>query len=184
MSDTLIEAVGRLARFAAAWGRPCALVGGSAIIARVRSRYTDDLDLAIEVPAGDVDALLDLARRHGYDYDETETRELLEGGLLRLWGPPDRAHGIGLDLLFVDSPFLRLVVRRAVPVEMGGVTIPVATPEDLLLMKIEANRPSDWDDAIAIKDAFEETLDRGYLQEQADHLGLLDRLRSLLGAGA
>lgn len=64
---------------------------------------------------------------------------------------------------------------------VGHATVSVATVEDLLLLKLDANRPIDLDDAIAIKDAFEETLDRRYLAEQGDVLDLRRALENLLG---
>ncbi len=182
MNESLVEAVVRLAGFVHAWGRPCALVGGAAIIARVQPRLTIDLDLVIVVPAGGSDAVLSLAREHGYDYDEQETREFIEGGLARLWGPPGTPDGVGVDLLFVDSPFLESVVVRATPVEIAGTSLPVASVEDLLLMKIEADRPHDLDDAIAIKDAFADQLDRDYVRRWAAALGIKARIDALLEA--
>src|SRR5207244_1258706 len=97
--------------------------------------------------------MLETATRHGFAYDPVETREFLEGGLARLWAPPSKEAGFGLDLLLVDSDFFEEVVRRAEPIEMGGVTLPVATLEDLVLLKLDAHRPIDIDDILAIKDA-------------------------------
>ncbi|MCC7534589.1 MAG: nucleotidyl transferase AbiEii/AbiGii toxin family protein [Deltaproteobacteria bacterium] len=180
MRETLSEALARLARFATAWGHPYALVGGGAIVARVQPRLTTDLDLVIAVPEGGADALLALARIHGYAFDEQETRELLEGGLVRLWGPPSVNEGIGVDLMFVDSAFLEQVVERATPLDIAGATLQVASVEDLLLMKLEAGRPQDLDDAIAIKDAFGDRVDRAYLAAWARQLGIERELGSLL----
>lgn len=180
--ESLSGAIVRLAGFAKAWGHPCALVGGAAIIARVQPRLTTDLDLLLEVPAGAADSVLALAHAHGYTHDEAETRELLEGGLVRLWGPPGTGRGVGVDLMFVDSPFLERVVARAADVSMGGATLPVATAEDLLLMKLEAGRPQDLDDALAIKDAFGDRLDLEYLRAWAGQLGIERQLALLLGA--
>jgi hypothetical protein len=42
---------------------------------------------------------------------------------------------------------------------------------DLLVMKLEANRPIDLDDVIAIKDAFGDRLDLAYVRAQADRRG-------------
>jgi hypothetical protein len=122
------------------------------------------------------DELLALARQHGWEHDPEEARDLLQGGLARLWGPPSKAAGVGLDLMFVDSEFLESVVTRATPVVIGDVTLPVATVEDLLVMKLEANRPEDIDDILAIKDAFAGQLDDAYVRTQADRLGVSDRL--------
>jgi hypothetical protein len=177
----MLGALGRLERFLAQWPGAAAIVGGIGIVARVRPRLTTDIDVVITVATDQVSRLLTLAENHGWAHDPQETAELVAGGLLRLWGPPSRARGVGLDLLFVDSPFLELVVSRATPVALGGPTLPVATVEDLLVMKLEAGRLQDIDDVLAIKDAFAGRLDLAYVRVQTDALGVSDRLDLYLG---
>lgn len=181
--DTLPEAVARLGRFTHELSKPSALIGGVAVIARVFVRATKDVDLLVSCGASEVPGLLEVARRHGYGWDEADVQDFLDAGLLRMWGPPSRREGLGLDILLTDSAFNEDVVRRATIVEVMGTHIAVATPEDLLLMKLEANRPIDLDDAIAIKHAFASSLDRVYLRQQADRLGedVRRRLDVLLG---
>jgi hypothetical protein len=169
--DTLPEAVARLARFAAELARPCALIGGVAVIARAFVRATKDVDLLVSCPASEAPALLAVARRHGYAWEESDVRDFLDAGLLRMWGPPSRREGLGLDILLTDSAFDEEAVRRASVVEVLGTKVPVATPEDLVLMKVQANRPIDLDDVLAIKDAFAGRLDLTYMRAQADRLG-------------
>lgn len=169
--DTLPQGVARLARFVGELQRPAALIGGVAVIARAFVRLTRDIDLLVSCPASGAAGLLEVAKRHGYAWDPAEVKDFLEAGLLRMWSPPSRREGLGVDILLVDSPFAEEVVRRATPLEVLGARIPVATPEDLLLMKVEANRPIDLDDAIAIKDAFADQLDLDYLRSRADQLG-------------
>ena len=60
----------------------------------------------------------------------------------------------------------------------------MATVEDLLLLKLEANRPIDIDDVLAIKDAFSSTLDMAYVRERAADLGVVGQLDLLFGACA
>jgi hypothetical protein len=162
---------------------PCALIGGVAVIARVFVRATKDVDLLVSCPVSDAPALLEVARRHGYGWEESDVDDFLQAGLLRMWGPPSRREGLGLDILLTDSPFNEDVIRRATIVEVLGTKVAVATPEDLLLMKLEANRAIDLDDAVAIKEAFASSLNLAYLQAQADRLGLdvRHRLDVLLG---
>ena len=52
---------------------------------------------------------------------------------------------------------------------------------DLLLLKLDASRPIDIDDAIALKDARGESWDRRYIDEQAALLGLSATVDNLLG---
>jgi hypothetical protein len=180
--DTLPEAVARLARFSSELAKPCALIGGVAVIARAFVRATKDIDLLVSCPASEAPALLEVARRHGYAWGESDVRDFLDAGLLRMWGPPSRREGLGLDILLTDSAFDEEAVRRASVVEVLGTKVAVATPEDLMLMKLRANRPIDLDDVLAIKDAFEGRLDLAYLRAQADLLGaeVLQRLNVII----
>lgn len=181
--DTLPEAVARLARFTQELPHPAALIGGVAVIARAFVRATKDVDLLVLCPPSEAQSLLDVAARHGYAWEASEVGDFLDAGLLRMWSPPSRREGLGLDVLLTDSPYSEEVVRRATVVEVLGTPVRVATPEDLLLMKLEANRPIDLDDAIALKDAFANRLDRDYLRSRADRLSpdVRRRLDLLLG---
>ena len=181
MSPDVPAALARVKRLLDLWSEPTAVIGGFAVVAHARARATRDIDLVITVPPGRASDLLVLARSCGFDYDPVETRMFLEAGLARLWAPPDRARGFGLDLLFADSAFTESVVARARPMDLGGVTLPVATPEDLILLKLEANRPIDIDDVLALKDACRATLDLPYLRDRAGELDLADRLALYLG---
>jgi hypothetical protein len=182
MTETLSEAVEQAAALIRAWGRPCAVIGGAAMVLRVRARPTRDVDIVMTAGREDLEALLKLARDASWTYaDDQQTRELAEEGLVQLYRPGDRRLSFSVDLIFVDGPFLERVVARATQVSVGSTTLPVATVEDLLLLKLEAGRGIDLDDAIAIKDAFEKTLDRAYLEEQARALGVQGSLDNLLG---
>src|SRR5205085_1810487 len=113
-------------------------------------RPTNDADVVIAAETSDAGALLAMATRHGYLYDEAEAQMFAEGGLLRLWVPPDRKRGFGVDLLFADSDYLRLVLARATEVDVVGTRLMVATTEDLVLLKLDANRAIDIDDILTI----------------------------------
>ena len=83
--------------------------------------------------------------------------------------------------MVADDALFAQTVARARPALLGGVAVRVATLEDLLLMKLDAGRPLDLDDAIAIKDAAGTSLDRAYLRDAGARLGLLPALERLLG---
>ncbi len=179
---TFASELQRLRRFLDAWGHPAAVIGGVAIAARAHPRFTDDIDVVIAVSTEDRDRLLQVAVANGYGYDPKEAATFMEGGLLRLWGPPGRERGIGVDLLFSDSPFMEKVLARATVLDAVGTSLPVATVEDLILLKLEANRPADLEDVIAMKDAVGEKLDLRYLREQAEALGIAERVRAFVGS--
>jgi len=174
---SLEQTLARLARFLTDWGHPFAIVGGVAVIARAQARVTFDVDVAITVPRGREGELLAAAEEHGFSYDADETRHLIDGGLVRLAIP---GGGPGADLMFVDGPFLEELVARATPVAFGALSLPVATTEDLLLMKLESHRPRDIDDAFALLLAGGPALDRDALARRAQALGIGERFANLL----
>jgi len=180
VSESLTDALLRLERLAAGIGRPYAVIGGLAVILRVAVRPTDDLDVLVAAAGTEAERLLEVARQHGYRFDEDEARDLLEVGLIRLRSPAE--GGYDLDIILADAPFLEQVVARSTSVAVEGLSLQVATPEDLLLLKLEANRPDDIEDVLSIKDALEERLDRAYLEAEADRLGIRDRLHLYLEA--
>lgn len=67
--------------------------------------------------------------------------------------------GPGLELDFL---------QRAIPVEIAGATIPVITPEDLIVTKILAGRPKDIEDV------------RNVIHQRAASLDV-ERIRTVLG---
>lgn len=174
--EDLLEGLRCLGRLLAEWPRGVALVGGLAMIARVLPRSTDDIDLVMTLPAESVTAFLDLAARHGFMHDPEETRAAIEGGLLHLFLPPSQEEGLGMDVIIADDVFLERVVARATPVDLGVCTVPVATVEDLLLLKLEANRVEDIDDILSIKDACASTLDMAYVRAEAERLSIVSAL--------
>ena len=177
MSEGIVEAARRLAQFLAELGKPAAVIGGIAINARVRIRATKDIDALVLLDTEDIARLIVLAHKHGYDPGSTPDADLLEMGMLRMWGPPGKPGGTIADLIVADAAFLRDAVARATPVSFSGVELPIATAEDLLVMKLDANRAIDLDDAIAIKDALGDRLDLVWVRRQADAAGPAVRRR-------
>ncbi len=173
----LLDALAPCAALLDAWGHPWALIGGAALIAHVRSRLTEDLDFAVAVAPSEEASFLEHARGRGFTWLASDQALFLEGGLLRARAP----GGISVDFLIADDALYGQVVSRAQSVALGGVAVRVATVEDLLLMKLDANRPLDLDDALAIKDAFGPRLDRAYLRSAGERCGLTRSLELILG---
>ena len=158
----------RVGRFLDSWPHPSAVVGGLAIVLRVQPRLTRDIDVVVVAPPP-CRALLPALVDAGYSYEEEGIDEWLDGGLVRATVPET---GEGLDLIVADVPYQEELAARAEPLEIEGVTLPVATLEDLLLLKLEAARPQDLDDALALREAFADRLDRDYLRRWGPTLGV------------
>jgi len=57
-----------------------------------------------------------------------------------------RESGIGIDVSFGALPFEDEMIKRSRIVSLGNVTFRVATPEDLIIMKVIAHREKDLRD--------------------------------------
>jgi hypothetical protein len=100
--------------------------------------------------------------------------------------------------LFVSKarPFDQSVLSRRRTYQIGGpvpTTIPIVTPEDVILLKLEWYRlggeasETQWNDVLGVLAVQAPNLDNAYLDRWAEHLGvrdLLDRARQDSASGA
>lgn len=68
-----------------------------------------------------------------------------------------------VDLILGLLPFEREAIDRAVAVRLAGTVVRVATPEDLILMKLVSRRPRDEEDIRGILRQRRAQLDFDYL---------------------
>ena len=80
------------------------------------------------------------------------------------------ATGVRVDVAIGLSGFERQLLARADEVTIAGFTAPVATAEDLILMKLLASRPRDTDDAEKLAQKHGPSLDWNYLMTTAQQL--------------
>jgi len=154
------------------------LVGGVGLAAWTPPRATTDIDLVVAVAE-------DEAARFGARLGErlggvASMRPIqFPNGVRMQRVVARRSEGETLvDLILAADPFLREALARRVAAALPGLgTLYVATPEDLLLMKLRAARPQDLVDArLLVGDT---QLDDRYLDRQARKLRVLSRLRKL-----
>jgi hypothetical protein len=72
-----------------------------------------------------------------------------------------------VDVLCAGTPFEELALARALPERLLGRTLPVATVEDLVILKLLAGRPQDWADVDALLRENASRLDDDYIDAQA-----------------
>lgn len=170
---------------------PYIIVGSVAAVVHGEYRTTRDLDVVLDLAPGKVRGLADALRE-----DFTFLPSDITDALLRLpearadWQQRasfcayDKATGFQIDVyLSSGRPFEAAQFQRAqlidLPGEPGG-SLRVASAEDTVLAKLEwyTLAPSDrqWRDVQAILRVQEAALDRGYLHQWADDLGLADLL--------
>jgi len=130
---------------------PGAIIGGVAASLLGRPRVTRDIDAVVLLDEKDWVPFLGTGMQLGF--------------VPRLSDPLGFAHtarvllvrhessGIDIDIAFGALPFEEEAIRRAVWRDIGGISLPLPVPEDLIIMKAVAHRPRDMADIESILDA-------------------------------
>jgi len=137
-------ALAALSTALAALDRPAMLIGGLAVIARGVPRLTIDIDAVVHAEGLDVDRLWAVLRDSGLEARVADAAQIARERLVLLLR--HRASGVTVDLSLGWVQFERDAMARATTVDLDGVRIPVATPEDLVVLKAVAWRGLDRSD--------------------------------------
>jgi hypothetical protein len=157
------------------------IIGGTAVILRGVARVTDDIDATVWAERLDLDAFIDVLSRHEIegripDFAEfAKTRQVL---LLR-----HRPSGTPMDVSLAWLPFEQEALGRAEVLDVEGVDVPVARPQDLVVYKAVAWRDRDRADIERLVRSHRAEIDFGYVRrvvaEFADVLGEPERVAEL-----
>ena len=149
--EPLVSALNALARWFEREGIEGAIVGGVAASLLGRPRMTRDVDAVVLVDEYGWERFVDSGRRSGFDPridDPIEFARRTRVVLMR-----HTSSGIDIDISLGALPFEREMIDRHQSMTVGPVTIPVITPEDLIIMKALARRPRDMADIESVLDA-------------------------------
>jgi len=141
------------------------VIGGFAVSVWGEPRFTRDLDVTVSVPSDKFANTIDLicARFHSLSGDPrrivTETRVL-----------PIMVEAVPVDLIFAALPYEEEAIARARPIHLKQGSVPVCSPEDLILHKIVSQRPRDHEDIEGIFRYRHVELDYGYLDPRVEEL--------------
>lgn len=164
------------------FGAQAALVYGSA-------RMTMDVDVTISVTQERVRPLVAALLKGGFasrtdDLDAFFTRS-------RVIPLAHKRTRMPLDLVVARDSLEATFLERARPIDIGGVRVPVISPEDLVVAKLFAGRPRDLGDVRSVLGAMGDSMDLRYirallgqLDEAEDRADLLPTLERLLGDAA
>jgi hypothetical protein len=117
------------------------IIGGLAVALLGRPRVTRDVDAMILLAEGKWPAFLDAGRAFGFLPRVPEALAFArEARVLLVRHHPS---GIDVDIALGSLAFEREALDRARRIKVGGVTILIPTPEDLIIMKAIAHRERD-----------------------------------------
>lgn len=158
--------------------QPClegiALIGGLAVNVHREPRFTDDIDF-MAYPAV-LEAVTSQLEEAGFEQVSAQGAEQSSGpDLVRFKRP-----GIPVVVEFLTSKteLQDSVIARAKRAD-EIVPIPIATPEDLIVLKLVANRSQDHRDLLELGKI--EGLDWAYVEHWAPIWGIEERLANLRG---
>jgi hypothetical protein len=160
------------------------LFGAQAALLHGAARLTADVDVTVDLGARPTRDLVDELLAAGFDLRVRDAEEFVER--TRVLPMRHVATGLPVDVVLAGPGPEALFLRRARSRDVEGVSVPVASPEDLVVMKVLAGRPKDIDDALAILTAHRDDLDLAQLRgtvrqlesalDQSDLTPLLEHL--------
>lgn len=167
-------------------GIPYCVTGGMAVLIWGRPRFTADIDIVVELEERNIadleNALKDFGEAGYVD------REMMEDALAKRgeFNFIDGNTGMKVDFWVMgEDAFSRSKMQRRVPKEFAGETIYMVSPEDLILAKFQWYQISPastrhLEDVESIFKVSGSQLDRKYLEEWAEKLGVSDLLSQFL----
>jgi hypothetical protein len=161
---------------------PYCVIGALALGIWGTPRATYDIDLLILAQHTNPEPFLGLLLRAGFSINESwhHANPMAHEVVLRL--SHSTVPHFPVDLVFSRGPFERAVLDQRRAVDLHGLTIWMSSPEDLIMMKLRAGRPRDFDDVISIVKNPRLQLDLAYLWSWADQLSLHGELHYVLQA--
>lgn len=159
-----------------------AVMGGLAVRAYGIPRPTHDIDFTLAIGRERLPELFAAVTELGY----TVPDEYRSGWLDQVAGLPlvklrlyRENRGIDVDLFLAESDFQQSLLHRRRLEEVDDRKVWLVSPEDLILLKLLANRPRDLAD---IGDVLfiQGQLDEEYMREWAAKLEVLPRLESAI----
>jgi predicted nucleotidyltransferase len=143
--DHLRETIAALMRWIAAERLDATVIGGVAAGLQGQPRLTEDVDVVVF--DAQAETLIASGKRHGFEPRVADAIEFSRRTRVLLM---QHRSGVDVDLSLGALPFEREVIERAQSIDIGGLRISIATPEDLIVMKALARRPQDIADIAGI----------------------------------
>jgi predicted nucleotidyltransferase len=123
---------------------PAMVIGGIAVIARGVPRLTRDVDASVAGGTLSPERLIETFAQHEiFPRIEDAAAFAVRSQVLLLRHAPS---GVDVDLSIAWLPFELEALEHREDLELGGIRVPVARAEDLLIYKAVAFRPQDQQD--------------------------------------
>lgn len=132
-------------------------------------RFTKDVDFTVVSRTGNLTPLLTLMKKNNF--------HIVEKGPGQMQITGHDSLRFEADIILAETDYQDWVVQRARPVPMFNITAPICSPEDLIILKLIANRRQDLLDIENVLKNCANQLDKKYLQEWMKYWDLTDRFQ-------
>jgi len=156
------------------------VVGGIAVSIWTAPRATVDLDFVIGLTEEERPSFIKSATEAGIVVFDPKPMSFKKMRLLRMFLQGKETELIMLDFILADDEYKRASLERAIHLPWEGREIKVASPEDIILLKLLSGRGQDRVDIENIVRMRKASLDISYLQRWAESLSLSESLTSFL----
>lgn len=130
---------------------PGIIIGGVAASILGRPRLTRDVDAVVLLDDNVLGKFLSVVAQFGFIPRHPDVLAFAKKNRVLL--VHHKMSGIDVDISLGVLPFEEEAINRAVWTDIGGVKVPLPTPEDLIIMKAVAHRQRDLSDIESILDA-------------------------------
>lgn len=132
------------------------LIGGLAVAILAKPRATEDIDILILIDEQQKSSIIELMKKKFQIIQDNNVMHFESATIWRtiLASPTSEATGfVIVDFLLADNEIYREAVHNPIDLIFDKVTIPVASPENLIKIKELSNRPQDLLDIASLKEA-------------------------------
>lgn len=168
MRDALHRTLDDLTDFLEIQAVPFAVIGGIAAGVRGEPRFTADVDVVIGVDVDRALAMVDALAGSRFRPLFPDVIQVIRTAFIL--PIRHRETEIKVDLALGLTGFEQQLIARAPKMKLANRVVPVATSEDLILLKVLAGRPRDDDDITRIVARHGDALDWDYLLQTAEAL--------------
>jgi hypothetical protein len=149
------------------------LFGAQAVQVWGAPRLTADVDVTVQLGVQDFAGFVARMQKKGFELRVRDVDGFVKK--TRVFPFVHRASEIPVDVVLAGPGLEEEFLKRARPVDLGDVALPVISPEDLIVTKVLAGRPKDLEDIRGVLRARLETLDLAHIRR------LLQLLQQALG---
>lgn len=136
--------------------------GAQAAIVHGALRFTEDVDVTVDLGAHSHAALLAALERERFELRVGDERFVEQTRVLPLVHRPTR---VPVDVVLAGPGIEQLFFEGVIELDIEGVTVPLARAEDVIVMKILSARAKDLEDVVAILAAQRSKLDEAHVRE-------------------